>query len=114
MPMKYLSFLIIFLLLQKILNNVVKDKECSLLSSKHFGHSNVGDFLLNKTTLKEFKNFDDLDELNLECSIEIELFGLVFIPNKEIFLDNTFSYSKLFNYLKFKYHNREICFVRIK
>ena len=111
---KYLKFILIIVLLNKTTSLVVNDKECSLLSPSHFGNSYIGEFLFKDTTIKEIKNFNDLDELNLNCTLNIEVFGLLFLPNKDIFLDNTFKYSELFFHLKFQKRNKEICFVRIK
>ena len=114
MMKKCIIFIIEIVLIKKISSLLVKDKECSLLSPSHFGNSHIGEFLFKDTTIKEIVNFDDFDELNLNCSFEVVVYGLVFIPNKEVYLDNTFGFFELFYHLEFKYVNREICFVRIK
>ena len=88
-----------------------KDKECSLLSNKHISYSNIHQDLLNHSMI--IQNFDDFDELNLNCDLNLEVLVLIFVPNKEIFLDNTFSFSKLFFYIKFE-NTKAIDFVKIK
>ena len=113
MIQSHILFLFIIIFLKCKLNFGVKDKECSLLSPTHFADSDIARIGFNKTAIKIFKNFNDLDELNFNCSMELKLVELIFLPNKEIYLDNTFSYAKLFYSLRFEY-NKEISFHKLK
>ena len=87
------------------------DSECSLLSNEHISFSKINQDLLNHTII--IQNFNDFEELNLNCDMKFELISLIFIPNKEIFFDNTFTYARLIYNLKFEYM-KSIIFVRIK
>ena len=104
--MKYFLFLIL------VVGNSSsqKDKECSLNSDKHFTDSKIHHQTQNDSII--IKNFDDLNELNLNCDMKDEIRSIIFIPNKEIFFDNTFKYDRLFFTIRFKF-SKSIDFIRI-
>ena len=105
--MKY--FLFFLFMLETSLS--IKDKDCSLLSTEHISYGKIHEDFLNHTII--IQNFNDFEELNFNCYMNIEVLSLIIIPNKEIFIDNTFSYGSLINNLKFEY-SKSIVFLRIK
>ena len=105
--MKYLLFSI--LLIGNSFSQ--EDKECSLLSNEHISYSKIHQDLLNHTII--IQNFNDFEELNLNCVMKFEILSLIFIPNKEVFFDNTFTYARLIYNLKFE-QEKSIIFLRIK
>lgn len=109
------NFCLIFLLLKCILaiDLASRDKECSLLSTKHFGYTFTFHGYLNNTIL--LKNFNSYAELNFNCTRETKLKvkTLFIIPNIELLFDNSLDMSQLLRPLIF-IESKYIFFFRSK
>ena len=111
--MQKIYFTISIILYKVIASFETNDTECSLISPLHstLSELNLSDYIIESFII--IRNFNDLNELNLNCSTIYEVAGLMFLPNDETYLDNTFANAEVFYKPNFSKY-REITFVKIK
>ena len=105
------KFFLIFILAN--LNAVAEltNADCNKLYDKYYDNS-LHYFKVMKNTFV-VKNFNSYEELYLNCSINITNKALLYIPNRELLLDNSMDYETLFKYVAFTGFN-EIFFYKVK
>ena len=76
-----------------------KEKVCSL--------SNEGKYLTKSAGLNDLMNgwyvltgFDSFEQLNFNCSAKISVYNLIFFPNSDLFLNNTFDFIEIVKIVK--------------
>ena len=109
------KFLITIILINSNLaysKNIEKENQCCLNSTKHLSFSSINQDVLNESVI--IQNFNHFDELNFNCSgITLKTYVLIFIPNYDILLDNTFSLGTLLYSIQFR-ENKVIFLYKLK
>ena len=110
-------FSLIFILLSVNLNCNVQsasnnNSDCNKLYETYYDDS-LQYFKVMKNTLV-LKNFNSYEELYLKCSLNISNKALIYLPNKELLLDNSMDYKRLFSHIIFEQSFNEIIFFKVK
>ena len=105
-----MNFLIIFLGLLNYISKIEMRENCSLENKEHFIYFNA---YTNNNLTMIIQNFNKFDELNFNCkNLTLTVTVVVILPNREILLDNTVTFIRLVNLVKYVY-NKNIVFNRI-